>query len=230
LRCGDGALRHRQGHRPAEGLVIRADVSEPADIKRMVGETLARFGRRDILVNNASVRPEAPIEDITLESWRDVMHVSLEGPFLCVQAASASAHENQGRDRQYRRPYRLCGAQPRAHVVAAKAGLDGLTKALAVELAPRGITVNMVSPGMIDTRRDGAEPAHREGRVPHLWAAGESPRMFARWCAISPGRMGAISPDRPSMSMAGYSCPKAAWQRTTRVYLTRAAGRPGNAR
>jgi 3-oxoacyl-[acyl-carrier protein] reductase len=95
--------------RAAEGLVIRADVSEPADIKRMVGETLARFGRRDILVNNASVRPEAPIEDITLESWRDVMHVSLEGPFLCVQAASASAHENQGHDRQYRRPYRLCG-------------------------------------------------------------------------------------------------------------------------
>jgi 3-oxoacyl-[acyl-carrier protein] reductase len=82
------------------------------------------------------------------------------------------------------------GAQHRAHVVAAKAGLDGLTKALAVELAPRGITVNMVSPGMIDTRRDGAEPAHRAGRAPPLGRRGkpEDVSAMVRYLAGPNGR------------------------------------------
>jgi len=82
------------------------------------------------------------------------------------------------------------GAQHRAHVVAAKAGLDGLTKALAVELAPRGITVNMVSPGMIDTRRDGAEPAHRAGRTTPLGRRGkpEDVSAMVRYLAGPNGR------------------------------------------
>ena len=149
-----------------KAFALAADVAKEADVKHMVDETLARFGRLDILVNNASVRPEAPIESITLKDWRAVMAVTLDGPFLCIRAAlpalEKSGHAaivNIGGLTAY------TGAVHRAHVVAGKAGLDGLTKALAVELAPRGITVNLVSPGLIETRREGGEPQHRKGRV-----------------------------------------------------------------
>jgi len=145
---------------------LAADIAREDQVKHMVEETVARYGRLDILVNNASIRPEAPIESITLKDWRQVMSVTLDGPFLCIRAAlphlEKSGHAaivNIGGLTAY------TGAAHRAHVVAGKAGLDGLTKALAVELAPRGITVNLVSPGLIETRREGAEPEHRKGRV-----------------------------------------------------------------
>jgi 3-oxoacyl-[acyl-carrier protein] reductase len=152
-----------------------------------VGETLARFGRLDILVNNASLRP---IEEITLQSWRDVMHVSLEGPFLCAQAALPALTKTKGTIVNIGGLTAYVGAQHRAHVIAAKAGLDGLTKALAVELAARGITVNMVSPGMIETRREGAEPAHRAARTTPLGRRGkpEDVSAMVRYLAGPNGR------------------------------------------
>ncbi len=150
-------------HRKALGLQV--DVTSETDVRRMVDETLARFGRIDILVNNAGIRPEAALEDITLQDWRDVMAVSLDGAFLCVKAALAALEKSKGTVVNIGGLTAYMGAVHRAHVVAAKAGLDGLTKALAVELAPRGITVNLVAPGMIDTVREGVEPAHRKGRA-----------------------------------------------------------------
>jgi 3-oxoacyl-[acyl-carrier protein] reductase len=169
---------------------VRADVSEPADIRRMVTETLAHFHRLDILVNNASIRPEAPIEEITLDAWRDVMHVSLEGPFLCVQAALPALAKTKGTIINIGGLTAYVGASYRAHVIAAKAGLDGLTKALAIELAARGVTVNMVSPGMIDTARDGTEPAHRKTRTTPLGRRGkpEDVSAMVRYLAGPKGR------------------------------------------
>jgi 3-oxoacyl-[acyl-carrier protein] reductase len=156
-----------------KAIALAADMGKPGDIKRMVAETLARFGRIDILVNNAGIRPEAPVAEITLESWREVMSVSLEGPFLCTQAALPSLEKSKGTIINIGGLTAYVGAEHRAHVVAAKAGLDGLTKALAVEFAPKGITVNLVSPGMIDTKRDGADPVHRKGRVPPVGNRGK---------------------------------------------------------
>jgi 3-oxoacyl-[acyl-carrier protein] reductase len=189
MKAAEGVVREIEAM-GSKGLAVHADISNPADIKRMMQETLAQFGRLDILVNNASIRPEAPIEDITLESWREVMHVSLEGPFLCVQAALPALAKSKGTIVNIGGLTAYVGAAHRAHVVAAKAGLDGLTKALAVELAPRGITVNMVSPGMIDTAREGPDPAHRKTRTTPLGRRGkpEDVSAMVRYLAGPNGR------------------------------------------
>jgi len=176
--------------RGSHALALLADIGKPEDARRIVAETLARFGRLDILVNNAGVRPEAPLEEITLEDWRAVMAVSLEGPFLCAQAALSALEQSKGTIVNIGGLTAYTGATHRAHVVSAKAGLDGLTKALAVELAPRGITVNLVAPGMIDTAREGAEPAHRKTRTTILGRRGkpEDVSAMVRYLAGPKGR------------------------------------------
>ena len=148
-----------------KALALQVDVTSEADVRRMVDETVAKFGRLDILVNNAGIRPEAALEDLTLQDWRNVMAVSLDGAFLCVRAALSALEKSKGTIVNIGGATAYIGAVHRAHVVAAKAGLDGFTKALAVELAPRGITANLVAPGMIETVREGADPAHRKGRT-----------------------------------------------------------------
>jgi 3-oxoacyl-[acyl-carrier protein] reductase len=151
--------------RGGQALAIRADVTDPKAVRRAVDATIERFGRLDVLVNNASIRPEAPLEQLTLEAWREVMAVTLEGPLLLVQAALAALTRSKGTIINIGGLTAYTGAARRAHVVTAKAGLDGLTKALAVELAAREITVNLVAPGLIDTQRAGAEPEHRKTRT-----------------------------------------------------------------
>lgn len=143
-----------------------ADVTDPDSVRAAVEATLARFGRIDILVNNAAIRGEVAFEAMTLAQWHQVLGVTLDGPFLCAQAAlTALTASGVGTIVNIGGLTAYTGAKQRAHVVTAKAGLDGLTKALAQELAPREITVNLVSPGLIDTVRGGhsaAEPEHHK--------------------------------------------------------------------
>ena len=153
-------------------IAIRADITDPKAVRRAVDMTIDRYARLDILVNNAGVRPEAPLEQLSLEAWRQVMAVTLEGPLLLVQAALAALEEAKGTIINIGGLTAYTGAARRAHVVTAKAGLDGLTKALAVELAPRNITANLVAPGLIDTERDGPEPTHRKTRTTLLGRRG----------------------------------------------------------
>jgi 3-oxoacyl-[acyl-carrier protein] reductase len=114
-----------------------------------------RFGRIDILVNNAAGRPEKKFDEMTLADWRCVLAVILDGAFLTVKAclphlqqSGAGAIINIGGVSAH------VGTKHRAHVVTAKAGLIGLTKALAHDLAADGITANCVVPGLIETARD----------------------------------------------------------------------------
>ena len=150
----------------AEGgraIPFMADVTDEAAVGRMAGETVARFGRIDILVNNAAVRREQPLKDMTLAAWREILAIVLDGAFICAKAclpqlaaSGAGAIVNIGGLTAH------LGAARRAHVVTAKAGLVGLTRALAHELAADNVTVNCVSPGRIATARRGPEPrAHR---------------------------------------------------------------------
>ena len=160
-----------------------ADVTDAREVAAMVEALLGEFGRLDMLVNNAAVRAEVPFADMKLEDWRRVVSTVLDGAFLCTQAclphlvrAGGGSVVNIGGMTAHK------GATGRAHVVAAKAGLAGLTRALAADLAPHDITVNTVVPGTIATIRGlpGApeRPAHRQG-VPPVGRRGEPDEVAA---------------------------------------------------
>jgi 3-oxoacyl-[acyl-carrier protein] reductase len=152
--------------RGGQAVAALGDVSRPEDVAGLVEAGRTAFGQLDILVNNAAVRNEAPFEDLTFEAWREVLAVALDAPFLCAKAAfPALARSDQAAIVNIGGLTAYTGATHRAHVVAAKAGLDGLTKALAHDLAPHGITVNLVSPGLIETARAGAQPHHHGTRA-----------------------------------------------------------------
>ena len=162
--AAESVAREVEAH-GSRAIVLLGDVAQEADAERLVGQTVEVLGGLDLLVNNAAIRREAPVEKLSFADWREVMGVTLDGAFLMSRAAiphliagDGGAIVNIGGLTAY------TGAMNRAHVISAKAGLDGFTKALAHELGPRGVTVNLVSPGMIDTNRahtsSGGEPAH----------------------------------------------------------------------
>jgi len=153
-----------------QALVHLADVTDEAAVEAMVKAALERFGRLDILINNAADRRQTPLIEIGLAEWRHITGVIVDGAFLCARAClppmlaggggtivnigGVSAHT---------------GAQNRAHVITAKAALVGLTKAIAVEFAERGITANCVVPGKIGgerSRTSGESPSMASGAHP----------------------------------------------------------------
>jgi 3-oxoacyl-[acyl-carrier protein] reductase len=151
--------------------VLLADLTDPAAVAAMVASGAKQFGRLDMLVNNAAVRAETAFADMAFDEWRRVLASILDASFLCAQAclpqlarAGGGSIVNIGGLTAHQ------GASGRAHVVAAKAGIVGLTRALAHELAPQEITVNCVVPGTIDTVRGlpGApeRPPPRQGLPP----------------------------------------------------------------
>jgi 3-oxoacyl-[acyl-carrier protein] reductase len=138
-----------------------ADVTDPKAVDQLVAETVKRFGRIDLVINNAAIRAETPFEKITLDEWKRVLSIVLDGAFLTTQAclphlikAGGGAVVNIGGLTGHR------GALHRSHVVAAKGGLAAMTKAVALDLAAHNITVNCVVPGTVDTVRGlpGAPP------------------------------------------------------------------------
>jgi len=131
-----------------------ADVTDVAAVQAMVDETIKQFGRLDFLVNNGSWRPDQPFAEITLDHWRRVLSVTLDGAFICTQAclphllrSGGGSIVNIGGLTGHQ------GAFHRVHVITAKSGLAGMTKGLAHDLADKNITVNCVVPGPIDTAR-----------------------------------------------------------------------------
>ena len=167
----------------ARAAVHFADVTDPAEVAAMVEATIEELGRLDLLVNNAAIRAETPFAEMKLDEWHRVLSTVLDGAFVCAQAclphlvrSGAGAVVNIGGMTAHQ------GASGRAHVVTAKAGLVGLTKALAHELAAQQVTVNCVVPGTIETVRGlpGAppRPAHRQG-LPALGRRGEPAEVAA---------------------------------------------------
>jgi 3-oxoacyl-[acyl-carrier protein] reductase len=144
-----------------------ADLTVPEQVDALVTAALERFGRLDILVNNAALRRDAPLTEISYEDWREVTASILDATFLCSRAAVPHlGRHGRGAIVNIGGVAGHSGVGGRAHVVAAKAGVAGLTKGLAAELASAGITVNCVAPGYIGTVRDHIPPHFQERPVP----------------------------------------------------------------
>jgi pyridoxal 4-dehydrogenase len=157
----DGAKQAVEGL-SGEGLAVRADVSDPDDVQSMVDDTVERFGRVDILVNNAAIVPFIAWDDVDLDHWRQIMSVNLDGPFMAIKAVEKPMREaGYGRIVNIASNTVLAGTPNMAAYVAAKGGILGMTRSLATELGKHGITVNAVAPGLTETEGVKASP-HNE--------------------------------------------------------------------
>jgi NAD(P)-dependent dehydrogenase (short-subunit alcohol dehydrogenase family) len=133
-------------------LVIRTDVSNEDSVQAMVERSLQEFGRVDILVNNAGIFPTSPVEEMSEEDWDRVIGTNLVGAFLCARAVVPKfLEQGAGRIISLTSGRAFQGAKNGAHYAASKAGIIGFSKSLALELAPHGITVNVICPGITDT-------------------------------------------------------------------------------
>ena len=138
----------------------KLDVSSKADVDRVFDEVIAKYGRIDILVNNAGIYQPKPFLEMTEEEWDRTIDINLKGEFLCAQRAAKEMAKNK-----YGRIINIAsiasggvgvGIAGGAHYTASKGGIVGMSETLAVELAPLGITVNVIGPGAIDTPMVGA--------------------------------------------------------------------------
>jgi len=146
-----------------KALVVVGDVADAAAVQALADTVVKQFGRIDILVNNAALRREKSFSEMSYADWREIMDVTLDGTFHCVKACLPALRQSgAGTIVNIGGLSAHTGAKNRAHVVTAKAGIIGFTRALAHDLAVDGITVNCVVPGLIGTprARGKPEPAH----------------------------------------------------------------------
>ncbi|MCL5405220.1 MAG: 3-oxoacyl-ACP reductase FabG [Deltaproteobacteria bacterium] len=138
-----------------EAEMVRADVSSEADAKNMVQATIERFGRVDVLINNAAVYDgikRKPFFEIDLAEWDLVMNVNVKGAFIATRAVFPYMKEQgYGKIVNLASEVFFTGSNGFAHYVASKGGIIGLTRALAVELGPHQICINCIAPGFTDT-------------------------------------------------------------------------------
>jgi 3-oxoacyl-[acyl-carrier protein] reductase len=135
-----------------DAFAIKCDVSNTEEVATMVKETIDRFGKLDILVNNAGITKDNLLMRMKEEEWDDVININLKGVFLCTKAVTRQMmKQRSGRIINIASIVGAIGNAGQANYVAAKAGIIGLTKTTAKELASRNITVNAIAPGFIST-------------------------------------------------------------------------------
>jgi 3-oxoacyl-[acyl-carrier protein] reductase len=135
-----------------QAIALQADVSQEAAVEAMVAQTIAQFGRIDVLVNNAGITRDTLLLRMKLEDWQAVIDLNLTGVFLCTRAVSkVMLKQKSGRIINITSVAGQMGNPGQSNYSAAKAGVIGFTRTVARELASRGITVNAVAPGFIAT-------------------------------------------------------------------------------
>jgi 3-oxoacyl-[acyl-carrier protein] reductase len=169
-----------------------ADVADPVQVQAMIETAVAAFGGLDILVSNAGLRRQTAFLEMSLAEWREILSVALDGAFiLCRAAVPHMLGRGGGAIVALSGISTHVGTPQRCHVSASKAGLEGLIRALAIELAPMGITCNTVAPGAVDTVRGasaGAVPATRSDIPLGRKAAMEEISAAVRFLASADGR------------------------------------------
>ncbi len=140
------------GFAGAEVATVEVDVGDPASVAAMRDAVLAERGRIDVLVNNAGIGTAVPFAELSDEAWAEMLRVNLTGVFLCTRAVFPTmVAQGRGRIISIGSNLALKGGVDLAHYCAAKAGVHGLMRAVALEGAPHGVTANVVAPGPVDT-------------------------------------------------------------------------------
>ncbi len=134
----------------AEALAVKCDVSSAADVAQLFSQTAEKFGKVDVLVNNAGIYPFVEFEKMGESDWNKVINVNLKSIFLCSKEAVKTMPEG-GRIINISSIASVIGFSSLVHYCASKGGVNGFVRALALELAPKNITVNAVAPGAIET-------------------------------------------------------------------------------
>jgi 3-oxoacyl-[acyl-carrier protein] reductase len=135
-----------------KAIAVEGDVRSPEDVKEMFGRAIEAFGGVDILVNNAGVTRDKPLAMMPLEDWDEVLGINLKGAFLCTKAAAKyMIKQRSGKIINIASVAGVMGSPGQANYSSSKAGLIGLTKTTAKELAARGICCNAVAPGLIES-------------------------------------------------------------------------------
>jgi len=134
------------------GLAICADVADSKAVEQMFETIKEKYGKLDVVINNAGIAQQKLFTDITEEEWDRMFDVNIKGMFnICKQAVPMMVHEKQGKIINVSSIWGMVGASCEVHYSASKAAVEGFTKALAKELGPSGITVNCIAPGVIET-------------------------------------------------------------------------------
>jgi len=142
----------------AKAVVAMGDVGEETDARRIADDAISQFGAVDIVIHNAAIRPSQPFLDMTMEDWNRVMNVNFQAAFWLAQSClPGMIDKGWGRIISFAGMNAMHGYNGRAHVSASKHAAWGLTKSLAKEFGPKGITANIISPGPIAGER--ADPA-----------------------------------------------------------------------
>lgn len=132
--------------------IFKADVSKRADVKEMIDYVISKYGKIDILINNAGISQEKMFQDITDEDWDEIIKVNLYSVFCVTQEVIKNMLKNkEGCIINISSIYGINGGSCAVTYSATKAGIDGMTKALAKELGPSNIRVNSIAPGCMDT-------------------------------------------------------------------------------
>jgi 3-oxoacyl-[acyl-carrier protein] reductase len=151
--------------------VVQADVSDPASVDGMISSVAERFGQIDVIVNNAGVVSHRTIEDLDLAEWHRVIDTNLTSLYLVVKSALPSMGSG-GSIINITSAVGLKGMVARTHYTASKAGVIGFTRSLSKELGPRGIRVNAVAPGIIETDQVSGLSEEGRGRYQNMIALG----------------------------------------------------------